>query len=62
MGLCDFAPACEVGHNHLKNCSIQTIDNAIKKKDTHPQIIDGISLEEYIKNGGYQILKKMLSR
>ena len=19
MGLCDFAPACEVGHNHLKN-------------------------------------------
>ena len=60
MGLCDVAPACEVGHNHIKNCSMETIENAIKKKDTHPQIIDGISLDKYMKNGGYQILKNVI--
>ncbi len=58
MGLCDSAPACEVGHNHLKKCSIKSIDSAIRKRETHSQIIEGVSFEEYIKNGGYKILKK----
>ena len=58
MGLCDHAPACEVGHNHLKECSIDSIETAIKTSNTHPQIIDGISLDSYISNGGYKILRK----
>ena len=58
MGLCDHAPACEVGHNHIKKCTVNSIDEAIKNKSTHPKIINGISLEEYTKNGGYKLLKK----
>ncbi len=57
MGLCDFAPACEVGHNHLKNCSLKTISKAVKEKSTHPDIVEGITLNRYIENGGYSILK-----
>ena len=25
MGLCDYAPACEVGHNHIKKCSVEKL-------------------------------------
>ena len=40
MGLCDYAPACEVGHNHIKECTTSNIDNAVKTKSTHPKIIN----------------------
>ena len=58
MGLCDYAPACEVGHNHIKKCSVEKIDKAILNKDIHCKIEDGISFEEYVKNGGYNLLNK----
>ena len=58
MGLCDYAPACEVGHHHLRECTISTIENAIQKKNIHPEVVNGVSLEEYRKKGGYTILKK----
>ena len=58
MGLCDVAPACEVGHNHVKNCTLENISNAVKNKKIHSKIVDGISYETYIKNGGYKLLKK----
>ena len=58
MGLCDYAPACEVGHNHVKKCSVEKIDKAILNKDIHCKIEDGISFEEYVKNGGYNLLNK----
>ena len=58
MGLCDHAPACEVGHHHLRECTISTIENAIQKKNIHPEVVNGVSLEEYRKKGGYTILKK----
>jgi len=58
MGLCDHAPACEVGHNHLKKCSINSIDNAVKNKMTHPKIVNGITFEDYKSNGGYSVLQK----
>ena len=62
MGLCDHAPACEVGHHHLKECTISSIENAIQKKNIHPEIVNGVSLEEYRKKGGYKILKKCYDR
>ena len=58
MGLCDHAPACEVGHHHLRECTISTIENAIQEKNIHPEVVNGVSLEEYRKKGGYTILKK----
>ena len=58
MGLCDKAPACEVGHRHVTNASLDSVKNVIDSKDLHPQVVSGKSIEEYIKEGGYEILQK----
>ena len=29
MGKCDFAPALEIGHNHLNNATTEKVDNII---------------------------------
>ena len=57
MGLCNFAPACEVGHNHVTEVSVAKVMETISSNYTHPKIIDGISLEKYIDDGGYKLLK-----
>ena len=59
MGLCDVAPACEVGHNHITKISVETVLKTIAQKNTHPKIVKGILYEEYIQNGGYKTLKKI---
>ena len=61
MGLCDKAPACEVGHKHVENSDLKKIKEIIANKDLHPTVIKGKSLENYIKDGGYDILKKCYS-
>lgn len=58
MGLCDHAPACEVGHKHIKKCTLSSIETAVNKKSIHASIVEGISFEDYKKNGGYQLLRK----
>ena len=57
MGLCDFAPAVEVGHNHIKDADLKKIDHAVSNKITHSHIVEGISYDEYTKAGGYKMLK-----
>ena len=37
MGLCDKAPACEVGHNHLEKFSLKDVENALSKNEVHPK-------------------------
>ncbi|MFL2661543.1 MAG: NAD(P)H-dependent oxidoreductase subunit E [Alphaproteobacteria bacterium] len=61
MGLCDKAPACEVGHKHVENSNLEKIKKVISDKDFHPTVIKGKSLKDYIKDGGYEILKKCYS-
>ena len=56
MGLCDSAPACEVGHNHVTNINIEKILDTIRNDDIHPKVINGITLDDYIKFGGYKLL------
>tara|TARA_B100000989_G_scaffold52319_1_gene34900 strand:+ start:9525 stop:11195 length:1671 start_codon:yes stop_codon:yes gene_type:complete len=58
MGLCNYAPACEVGHNHIKKCTLSSIENAVDKKSVHASIVEGITFEDYKKNGGYQLLER----
>ena len=58
MGLCDKAPACEVGHRHVTNATLDSVKNVIDSKDLHPQKVPGKSIEEYISDGGYEMLKK----
>ena len=42
MGLCDKAPACEVGHNHLEKFSLKDVENALSKNEVHPKEVGGI--------------------
>ena len=58
MGLCDKAPACEVGHNHLENFSIESVKTALSKNDIHPKEVQGIDFEKYLTDGGYKTLTK----
>lgn len=58
MGLCDKAPACEVGHKHITKASLDSVKNVIESNDLHPQKVSGKSIEEYINDGGYEILQK----
>ena len=58
MGLCDKAPACEVGHKHVNFSNLKKIQDIISKKHFHPDIVEGISLKKYVDSGGYEILKK----
>ncbi len=61
MGLCDKAPACEIGHKHLVYANIDKVKKIISEKKLHPDPISGISFEQYCNDGGYQILKKCYS-
>ena len=57
MGLCDYAPACEVGHNHITKINVEKVLKSVNSKNTHPKIVEGITFTEYLKNGGYELLK-----
>ena len=61
MGLCNVAPACEVGHNHIVNADESKVIQAIETNNTHPSTINGVSLEDYLKNDGYKLLKSCYS-
>ena len=58
MGLCDKAPACEVGHNHLEKFTLNDVKVALNENHTHPKEVGGIDFDEYVKDGGYQTLRK----
>ncbi|MAI84650.1 MAG: NADH-quinone oxidoreductase subunit F [Rickettsiales bacterium] len=58
MGLCDLAPACEVGHKHVTKITSDKVTKVIESNELHPKIVNGIEYEEYIKSGGYKILEK----
>ena len=49
MGLCDKAPACEVGHNHLEKFSLKDVENALSKNEVHPKEVGGIDLANILK-------------
>jgi formate dehydrogenase beta subunit len=61
VGLCDHAPAVEVGHNFLKRADIASVKAAIAHGDTHPHLPDYIDYEAYRAAGGYQTLERLRS-
>jgi len=61
MGRCESAPVAEFGHRHVVNASADTVLEAVQKGDTHPDIPPYVEFDEYIKNGGYNILKACIS-
>jgi formate dehydrogenase beta subunit len=61
VGLCDHAPAVEVGHNFLKRADIASVKSAVAHGDTHPHLPDYIDYEAYRAAGGYQTLERLRS-
>jgi NADH:ubiquinone oxidoreductase subunit F (NADH-binding)/NADH:ubiquinone oxidoreductase subunit E len=61
VGLCDFAPAVEVGHNFLKHATVASVKAAVAHHDTHPHIPDYVDYEAYRAAGGYQTLERLRS-
>ena len=59
MGRCNLAPTVCVGKNYVDKANIDDVKNVINKKLFEPVIENYISLEEYKKNGGYSISKKI---
>ena len=58
MGLCDKAPACEVGHNHLEKFSLKDVEKALSKNEVHPKEVGGIDFSKYTQDDGYKTLLK----
>jgi formate dehydrogenase len=61
VGLCDCAPAVEVGHNFLKKATVASVKTAVAHRDTHPHIPDYIDYDDYRAAGGYQTLERVRS-
>jgi formate dehydrogenase beta subunit len=61
VGLCDHAPAAEVGHNFIKSATVSSVKTAVTHGDTHPHIPDYIDYAAYRKAGGYKTLERIRS-
>jgi NADH:ubiquinone oxidoreductase subunit F (NADH-binding)/NADH:ubiquinone oxidoreductase subunit E len=61
VGLCDFAPAVEVGHNFLKRADVAMVKSAVLHGDTHPHLSDYIDYQAYCDGGGYRTLERLRS-
>lgn len=61
VGLCDHAPAVEVGHNFLKRATVASVRSAVAHEDTHPHVPDYIDYDAYRAAGGYQTLDRLRS-
>jgi formate dehydrogenase beta subunit len=61
VGLCDHAPAVEVGHNFLKRATVKSVKAAVAHDDTHPHVPDYIDYEAYRAAGGYRTLERLRS-
>ncbi len=57
MGRCHQAPVVEVGKKHFVNANLNLVQKALEEQDTKPVIPNYISYDDYVKEGGYKILK-----
>jgi formate dehydrogenase len=61
VGLCDQAPAVEIGHHFVGAATVATVKSAVAHEDTHPHIPDYVDYEAYRSAGGYQTLERLRS-
>ncbi|HEY4031878.1 MAG TPA: NAD(P)H-dependent oxidoreductase subunit E [Caulobacteraceae bacterium] len=61
VGLCDVAPAAEVGHHFIHHADVAKVKSAIGHGHTHPEIPEYVDYDEYVAAGGYQTLAKVRS-
>jgi formate dehydrogenase len=59
VGLCDVAPAVEVGHHFIHHADVAKVKSAIGHGHTHPEVPDYVDYDEYVAQGGYHTLGKI---
>ena len=59
MGRCDTAPTLEIGHRHIDHATVEMVNDAIAKKDTHARMPDYENLKTYQGAGGYSELEAL---
>ncbi len=60
MGRCQSAPVCEIGHHHVDDATPQKVSDTVKSGERHPTLPNYASLDDYRKDGGYNILQSCL--
>jgi formate dehydrogenase len=62
VGLCDHAPAVEVGHHFIHQATSAAVAEAIARDDSHAHIPDeSIRYDTYVAAGGYRLLQRIRS-
>jgi formate dehydrogenase beta subunit len=61
VGLCDQAPAVEVGHNFVKRANLANVKSVVAHRDTHPHVPDYVDYDAYRAAGGYRTLERLRS-
>ncbi len=61
MGRCESAPVAEVGHNHIVDATVETVEAAIRGGRTHPEIAPYQDLATYREQRGYTLLEDCLN-
>ncbi|KQO55794.1 NAD(P)H-dependent oxidoreductase subunit E [Methylobacterium sp. SD274] len=59
VGLCDHAPAVEVGHNFLHKADLASVRAAVEAGDTHAHLPQYIDYDAYWATGGYATLDRL---
>jgi formate dehydrogenase len=61
VGLCDVAPAVEIGHHFVQHADVAKVRSAIGHGDTHPHLTDYVDYDQYVASGGYATLNRLRS-
>ena len=62
VGLCNVAPAVEVGHNFIGHADPAQVVNLLNAGETHAQMhADYVDYDAYVAGGGYQLLGRLRS-
>jgi len=56
MGRCDTAPVCEIGHLHVDNATVESVEAAVASRQREAKIPPYQNLAEYLAVGGYSVL------
>ncbi len=61
IGLCDHAPALEVGHRAVGRVSAADVHAMVAAAEVHAAIPEHVGYEEYVAHGGYTLLHRIRS-
>lgn len=61
MGRCQSAPVCEVGHRHVDDASVKSVQDVIETGEFHAIVPEYQDFDAYQKLGGYGVLAECTS-